>query len=32
MKRGKTHVKKTEKPKILILKDDSISRTAFSVR
>ena len=29
-KRGKIHVENTEKPTILILKEDSILRTAFS--
>ena len=29
-KRGKIHVENTEKPTFLILKDDSILRTAFS--
>ena len=32
MKRGKIHVKNTEKPKFLILKDDSILRTALSLK
>ena len=30
MKRGKIHVKNTEKPTFLILKDDSILPTALS--
>ena len=32
MKRGKIHVKNSEKPKFLILKDDSILRTALSLK